>query len=159
MVTLAKRIVRQVTSPTGDDPALDRLSLAKWQADRGLATDAEGSLLAALAGDLPHEVYQIALGRLAQLYRQAGRREDAVPIWQQMASTSYDGVEAHIELAKHYEWHAGDLTLALRWTEEALALLDRQRYTAISKQARAEAQHRQARLLRKLSAGPSHPVE
>ncbi len=159
MVTLATRIARQVSAPGTGDHALDRLSLARWQADRGMTAEAENGLLAALAADLPYEVYQVALSRLAQLYRQGGRREDAVRVWRQMAATSYDSVEAHVELAKHFEWHAADLREAMRWTEAALALLDRQRYTAPTGQSRAEVAHRYERLRRKLNATQTAPTE
>lgn len=148
MVTLAGRIFRHLSTSRCDD-ALDQVSLGRWQADLGFHEEAERTLRAALDGDLPLEAYHQALYRLAALYKQGGRRAEAVVAWQQIAFTSAGDVAAHVELAKHYEWQAGDAATALAWTERALALLDRLPLTPNTRLTRAELHHRRERLSRK----------
>ena len=148
MVTLAARIFRQLEASCCDDP-LDQLSLARWQADLGLGERAEATLRASLDGDLPFETYHQALFRLAALLKAAGRRDEAVVVWQQIAHTSTNDVSAHVELAKHYEWVERNAAEALLWTERALALVARWTPTPNSRLARAELAHRQERLARK----------
>lgn len=148
MVTLAARIFRQLGASHCDD-ALDQVSLGRWQADLGLTDEAEVTLRAALEEDLPLEAYHQALYRLAALYKQTGRRAEAVVAWQQIAFTSSGDVAAHVELAKHYEWHAPDLAAASNWTRAALNLLERLPLTPNTRLARAELNHRLERLQKK----------
>ncbi len=148
MVTLAARIFRQLGASRCDD-AQDQVSLGRWQADLGLTDEAEATLRAALEGDLPLEVYHQALYRLATLYKQVGRRAEAVVAWQQIAFTSSGDVAAHVELAKHYEWHDPDLVSAIRWTRAALELIERLPLTPNTRLARAELNHRLERLRKK----------
>jgi len=148
MVTLAARIFRQLGASRCDD-AVDQVSLGRWQADLGLTDEAEATLRAALEGDLPLEAYHQTLYRLGMLYKQLGRRADAVVAWQQIAYTSSGDVAAHVELAKHYEWHDPDLAAAIRWTRAALDLLERLPLTPNTRLARAELNHRLERLQKK----------
>ena len=148
MVTLAGRIFRQLAASRCDD-ACDQVSLGRWQADLGLHEMAEATLREALACDLPLDVYHQALFRLAALYKANGRRAEAVVAWQQIAYTSGGDVTAHVELAKHYEWQAGDPAAAREWTQRALALLERLPLTPNTRMARAELNHRLQRLERK----------
>ena len=148
MVTLAARIFGQLDGSRGDDPR-DQVSLARWQADLGQSERAEATLRAALDGDIPFEAYHEALHRLAALYKGAGRRDEAVVVWQQIAHTSTDDVAAHVELAKYYEWHAADPAAALAWTERALALVERWTPTPNARITRSELAHRRERLARK----------
>ena len=150
MGTLAARIFRQLEASCGDDP-LDQISLARWQADLGLGEWAERTLRASLDGDLPFETYHQALYRLAALLKAAGRRDEAVVVWQQIAHTSSDDVSAHVELAKHYEWVERNAAEALAWTERALALVGRWTLTPNARLIRAELAHRRERLVRKQS--------
>jgi uncharacterized protein YprB with RNaseH-like and TPR domain len=148
MVTLATRIFRQLAHAQCDD-ALDQVSLGRWQADLGLYDRAEQTLRSVLDSDLPLEIYHQALHRLAALYKQSGRRAEAVVAWQQIAYTSVNDVSAHIELAKHFEWQAGDHAAALEWTGRALALTERWTVTPNSRLVRAELAHRLQRLEKK----------
>lgn len=148
MVTLAGRIFRQLSDSRCED-ALDQVSLGRWQADLGLHELAERTLREALDGDLPLEAYHQALYRLAALYKVNGRRVEAATAWQQIAYTSAGDVTAHVELAKHYEWHIGDVGAAREWTQRAVALLDRLPLTPNTRLARAELNHRLQRLERK----------
>jgi hypothetical protein len=68
-----------------------------------------------------------------------------------------DSVDAHVELAKFYEWHEPDLAAAVRWTEQALALVERRRPSSALFLKRGELNQRLARLRRKLGASGSDP--
>ena len=150
MVTLAERIIRQFSRPANGDEPLDVLSLARWQIALGMPADAEANLRQLLVDDISLGVYKQALGQLAWLLKSRDRRAEAVPLWQQLAVTSFDNVSAHVELAKYYEWHDIQLDVALHWTVQALALsdsLDPTRADIVI----AELAHRRARLERKIA--------
>ncbi|MBK8985512.1 MAG: ribonuclease H-like domain-containing protein [Chloroflexi bacterium] len=122
MVTLAQRVVRQFAQAQPADHPIDLYSLGKWQAALGQTAAAEQTLRWAIGGDLSLEVYHRALYELAGLLKRDGRRAEAVTCWQQIAATSFDDINAHVELAMHYEWHEVNLATAVRWTEQALVL-------------------------------------
>ena len=149
MVTLAARIFRHMATSECDD-ALDQISLGRWQIDLGLFEEAERTLRTALEGDVPLETYQQALICLSFLYKRTDRRSEAVLAWQQLAAITTGDVSAHIELAKHYEWHAFDNPKALEWTRRALALIDRLPLTPNTRLMRAELTHRLQRLEKKV---------
>jgi uncharacterized protein YprB with RNaseH-like and TPR domain len=148
MATLAARILRQFSRPGPDDHPLDLLGLGKWQADLGLVGEAEYCLRLAAVPELPTAMYHQALLRLAYLLKRHDRREEAVPVWQQIACTTFEDVTAHVELAKHFEWYDGDLEQAQLWTERALALVEGLAGAATT---RAALEHRLDRLRRKLA--------
>lgn len=148
MVTLATRVMRQLGQPNGNDDALDLFSLGKWQADLGMVPDGEQNLRLAVTGDLSLEDYHKALYRLGLLLKQNGRRAEAVPLWKQIASTTFDDTDAHIELAKFYEWHEKSLPQAIYWTEQAISLVDG--WGRRGEMALAELNHRLERLKRKM---------
>ena len=150
MVTLAAQVLRQFAQADPGDHPIDLLSLGKWQADLGDVAAAEQSLRWATAGKLPLELYHKALHQLGNLLKRNGRRDEALVYWQQIAATSFDEVEAHIELAKHYEWHHQDIAEAVVWTKRALALVASWRNRAQARLVEAELQHRLARLQGKL---------
>lgn len=150
MVTLATRLVNEIHQPARIQDPLDRLSLAKWQADLGDLVASEAALRELLAMDIELEPYQEALWRLAMLYKQTGRRAEAVPLWQQLAVISMASVDAHVELAKYYEWHEPDLAAAAQWTEQALALVERRRPSSALFLKRGELTQRLERLRRKM---------
>lgn len=145
MVTLAARVLRHCGQPDPGDHPLELLGLGRWQADLGLVAEAEKSLRLAADPELPTPLYRQALTHLAYLLKRDERREEALPVWQQLACTSFEDVTAHVELAKHFEWHEPDLAEASRWTEEALALVRRNGDDTVL----GELEHRLARLQRK----------
>jgi uncharacterized protein len=125
MVTLATQVMDTLEQRRTDLHPVDLISLGKWQADLGLTETAEHTLRQAAAADLPLDLYHQSLHRLALLLKRAERRDEAVPLWQQIAATSYDDISAHVELAKHYEWQEQDLVQAQYWTQAALDLIGR----------------------------------
>jgi hypothetical protein len=154
MVTLAERIICQFSWPADGDEPLDVLSLARWQIALGMPLEAETTLRQLLADDGSLDTYQQALGQLAWLLKRRNRRAEAVPLWQQLAVTSFDDVSAHVELAKYYEWHDIQLGVALHWTAQALALSDLMD-PALAEITAAELDHRRARLERKIAGQQS----
>lgn len=144
MVTLLPRVIRQFAHADEGDHALDLFSLGRWQQQMGLLAEAEQNLRRALAGDVSLAQYHQTLHELANLLKRNGRRPEALPLWQQIAATTFDDVTAHVELAMHYEWQEKDIATAIRWTEQALTLLNG--VGANGRLLRAELEHRLARL-------------
>jgi tetratricopeptide (TPR) repeat protein len=116
----------------------------------GLSEAAEQNLRLAAQGDLPLELYHQNLQRLGVLLKRNGRAPEALPLWQQIAATSFDDVTAHIELAKYYEWQTQELPQAAQWTEQALNLVASWGRRGQRHPVRAELEHRLTRLQQKL---------
>jgi uncharacterized protein YprB with RNaseH-like and TPR domain len=153
MVTLAARVTRLLSQPDPADHPIDLYSLGRWQADLGLSEAAEQNLRLAAQGDLPLEVYHQNLTCLGLLLKRNGRAAEALPLWQQIAATSFDDVSAHEELAKYFEWQTQELSQALLWTEQALNLVNSWGKRGQLHPVRAEMEHRLTRLQRKLADG------
>ena len=147
MVTLTTAVYKLISQQ--DSHPLDLFSLGKWQADLGLVDEAEVTLKQAAEADLPLETYHQTLYRLALLLKQNGRRPEAVIFWQQIASTVYDEVDAHVELAKFYEWHEIDYQKATFWTEQGLSITQSWSNRGYGQMVGAELEHRLKRLQRK----------
>ena len=164
MVTLAARVARLFSTPDAADHPLELLGLGKWKADLGFADEAEHALRMAAAPELETSYFHEALMRLGALLKRSARREEAVTVWQQVAVTSFEDVTAHVELAKHFEWHDGDLQRALGWTEEALRLVEESSVpggrgrNAMASTVQEDLEHRRARLQRKLGTPGDHAL-
>ncbi len=100
-----------------------------------------------------------ALRALAVLLKRDDRRAEAFAYWQQLAVETAphtaDHILAHVELAKYFEWHVGDLALAAGWTRAALARTQDWPAGMRREVALAELRHRLARLERKMSKAQS----
>lgn len=155
MTTLAAQLVRRITRPDAADHPLDLLGLGKWQADLGIMPAAEENLRRAAVPEMPTADYHLALYRLGLLLKRQERRREAVAVWMQMASTSFEDVRAHEELAKHYEWHEQAVFPAIEWTTQALSLVRTWPDRREAELKLAKLQHRLERLLRKLDADAS----
>jgi len=99
--------------------------------------------------DAAPDVRTKVLRALGYLLKQADRRAEAFAYWQQLALESTDDVQAHVELAKYFEWHAEDLALAHRWTQTALARVEAWPSGMHRETLLAELRHRSVRLERK----------
>ena len=152
MVTLAARVTRLMSQPDATDHPIDLFSLGKWQADLGIVTEAEKNLRLAAQGDLPLAIYHQNLHHLGLLLKRNGRSDEAIPIWQQAAATSFDDVTAHVELAKYYEWQSKAPHEAAQWTQRALDLVQSWGRRGQLHPVRAELAHRLARLQRKIAS-------
>lgn len=152
MVSLGVTLARAFEQPEADGVHVDdRLSLAKWYASRSMMQEAERAFRAA-ADEAPDvETRYDALHGLAYLLKRADRREEAVGYWEFLADLKLDTV-GHVELAKYYEWHVGDLACALDWTERGIALAESWRPGWRRTEALGELTHRRERLQRKLSS-------
>lgn len=123
MVTLLYRGLRQWSRPRTEDSPQDLFSLGLWQTHLGLHKEAEMTLRMAASLDVSLELYHQILHHLAALLKRQERRDEAANLWMQIAATTFEDVTAHIELAKYFEWHEGDLSPAIHWTRQALDLL------------------------------------
>ena len=103
-----------------------------------------------LAGGQMHAASQ---SRLAQSYRRAGERDEAVRIWQEMIARREGGVVPYIELAKHYEHAEKDYAAAMDVVRKALVKLAEPTLfeDASVQETRNALQYRYERLKRKAS--------
>lgn len=148
MVTLTTRLLQLFTEPSADDHPLELLGLGRWQFDLGLHEQSEQTLQLARERTLRVDEEQLILRQLAQQLKKNGRRAEAVPLWEQIALYSEEQVDAHVELAKFYEWHEIDLPRALNWAEQAAGLLTM--YAPYERIQRQELKKRVSRLQEKL---------
>jgi uncharacterized protein YprB with RNaseH-like and TPR domain len=149
MVTLTAQLCRMfggVQPEESLDPA-DLVSLGKWYQDLGMSAEAESAFRSALERELLPLSRAAALTRLGLLLKRQERREEARVIWEQLAEC--DSVTGHTELAKHYEWHTGDLEQALTWTQAGLKVVAAWPPGFERDEANAELTHRLERLERK----------
>lgn len=147
MITLATISLRLVSAPQTWPHGEDVASLAGWRWQAGEVESAES--LFHLAAACEHDslaAWQASLMQLAALLKQQGRRAEAALFWQQVAATTQTDIRAHVELAKYYEWHTGDLRAALSCTQAALRLAERH---PAAMDERSALLHRLARLERK----------
>ncbi len=133
MVSLSTRLIRIFAAATEADPAGrggalspgDWLALGKWHTDLGRVADAESALRNCLVAQPDPAARTAALSRLGYLLKQSERRAEAVRVWESLSDVkSWEGVEACVELAKHYEWHELNLDRAAVWTREAIGITD-----------------------------------
>ena len=111
-----------------------------------MTEEGESAYRSALSTSLPPEVQQAVWRHLSFLLKRQGRREEAVDIWRKVAENGGSReIYACVELAKHYEWHVGDLPAAAVMTRQALVLLENTSPTL------AELAHRLRRLERKMA--------
>jgi uncharacterized protein YprB with RNaseH-like and TPR domain len=143
---------RKKTSATpGRNPA-DLLRLGCWHADNGRPDEAEVAFKEALAGKLKLEERRLALTRLAALLKRLGRRGEAAPLWEQLASFTLDDPDPFVELAMYHEWQTRDLAQALTWTERARGVVAGWPSSWQTELAATELRRRQERLQAKQQA-------
>jgi uncharacterized protein YprB with RNaseH-like and TPR domain len=106
----------------------------------------------ALRANLTPDLRAKALHDLAHLLKRSDRRTEAFAYWQQLAIETTDNVLAHVELAKHLEWHVENLSLAIGWTRAAIALVEKWPAGEYRNTTLADLRHRLERLERKADA-------
>jgi len=91
---------------------------------------------------------------LGQSYRRAGRRDQAVQVWQEMIDSRQGGVQPYIEMAKILEHQQRDWAGALEMTERALMLISEEtlKPDRTVQESKNAIQYRRLRLKRKLAA-------
>jgi uncharacterized protein YprB with RNaseH-like and TPR domain len=156
LVTLAARLCSAYADPWAEGAlnGAELYGLARWYAAEDWLAETERAYRAALdvttdAG-LSSELRPKALGDLALLLKRSGRQSEAFAYWQQLALESTDDVLAHVELAKHFEWHARNLPLAAGWTRAALAQVESWPAGMYRDDTLDELRHRLERLERKM---------
>ncbi len=132
MVTLSARLYEVFERPTTPDEhlAVGRHHERNGDLDRaiaayklGIGEKGEGLRMKDEGGQssiLNPQPLTSTMHHLAQSLKRAGRRDEAASYWEMLADA--DDVEALIELAKHYEWHAVDHARALMAARRALKL-------------------------------------
>jgi hypothetical protein len=157
LVTLAARLCRTFADPWAEARlnGAEFYGLGRWYANVGRPADAERAYRASIQADLAPDLRAKALRDLAHLLKRADRRAEAFAYWQQLALETTDDVLAHVELAKYFEWHAEDLSLAAGWTRAAIAQVEHwpegeHRYVTL-----AGLRHRLSRLERKMDKSQS----
>jgi hypothetical protein len=171
LVTLAARVCRAFADPWAEaqDKKNARLSsaeffgLGRWYAAEDRPAQAERAYRAALrlwprqalGADAAPDLRAKVLRALGYLLKRADRRAEAFAYWQQLAletaPNSADHLLAHVELAKYFEWHVGDLPLAAGWTRAALAQVEHWPAGMRRQTALGDLHHRLARLERKMA--------
>ncbi len=175
LVTLTAHLCRVYADPW-NEPSLsgaEFYGLARWYEGESKLADAERAYRTALrpcdeernrvfvalltqkpGSGLSSDLRPRALRDLAYLLKRADRRAEAFAYWQQLAletTSAGNNVLAHVEIAKYFEWHVEDLSLAAKWTRAALAQAERWSAGMSRDDVLAELRHRLARLERKIS--------
>jgi len=150
LVTLTARLCSLLTSlPDESLPGEELYGLARLLQEAERLAEAEAAYAQAAQTCRLTQVREMARRDLAYLLKRQGRREEALPWWQQLAEL--DGaVYACEELAKHHEWHDVDLAQALAWTQQGIALAEAWPPGPQRREALAGLHHRRERLQRKL---------
>jgi uncharacterized protein YprB with RNaseH-like and TPR domain len=147
LVVLADRLCQLFADPLaeGVNP-YERVALARWFEAIGMCERAEATYRSVLDGWLPLDLQHVCLQHLAGLLKRQDRRAEALPLWIQWALEDEGNVEAHVELAKFYEWHEIELVKALAWTRQALSVVAKWRKGPRKSQCEDELNHRRTRL-------------
>jgi hypothetical protein len=111
--------------------------------------EAEQAYRAAVRGHLRDEDQIKAHSRYAAFLKRSGRRAEAVEHWEALFTLAPREFWPCVELAKYFEWEAGDPATALGWTRVALKAAAKGAPGWQREAALAELGHRQARLERK----------
>ncbi len=94
----------------------------------------------------------MALRELSSLYKRQAWREQAAELWETWVSTvPGEDLTPYVELAKHHEWHTGQLAAARGWAAWALRIAQGGPPGLVQDDAVAQLQHRLARIERKLA--------
>jgi len=151
MVTLSTQLIQLFDrAQTTQRNAGDLYALGKWHADHAQHDQAEIYLQQAIDLADDPETHHAAALRLATLYKQLERRAEAVPLWEAVTDQpEISAIDACVELAKHFEWHARDLPHAVHWTQHALKLADDLPVGFVRDEVLAALEHRLQRLTKK----------
>lgn len=131
-----------------DHPS-DRLSLAHFLHQQGHIEKAITEYQVCIDHSNTFEITKEALESLASLYKKQKNTETALQYWSLAAQMG--SLMSHVELAKYYEHREGNITLAVEWTQKALALLSSKQITTFDRlRYEPELKYRMERLIRKL---------
>jgi uncharacterized protein YprB with RNaseH-like and TPR domain len=133
--------------------AAEALGLAVWHQTSGRSGEAESAWQAATSAD-ERAIKLEALRRYGAHLKRRGRRGEAISEWEAWHELAPDDPRPCVELAKYYEWEAGDFGEAALWAKAALACLGNWPADWRKDQAEAEIGHRLQRLDHKLGRRP-----
>jgi uncharacterized protein YprB with RNaseH-like and TPR domain len=128
----------------------EALAVARWHQSQGREAAADQAYQASLQGGTAAAVRVETLRSYAAYLKSQGRRDQALPSWEEWHALDGQDPTPCIELAKYYEWSAGDAAAAHHWTLEGLLCLSRWPAGWRRNQARKSLEHRLKRLERKL---------
>jgi uncharacterized protein YprB with RNaseH-like and TPR domain len=150
MVTLAAHLLDVFARPAHEiHKAEDHLALALWHEAAGRLPEAERAYRAAVRGHLRDEEQFKAHSRYAAFLKRQGRRAEAVEHWEALFTLAPREFWPPVELAKYFEWEAGDPATALGWARVALKAAGRRPGGWQRDEAVNDLRHRVARLERK----------
>jgi hypothetical protein len=155
MVALTADLFERYRRPLEDplEPP-DGIALARVYAARGEGGQAERALRAALGASLDEAGLLRAHGMLATVLKHGRRSAESVEHWQAWHALAPGDPQPCVELAKFYEWHAHDMTAAVRWTLAARAAARRAGSTWQRAEMLKQIEHRLARLELKQKGKP-----
>jgi hypothetical protein len=149
LVGLTAQILERHSRP---DPAGlqggEALAVARWHQAAGRSNTAEDAYRAAVAHS-ESDTRIDAIKHYSQHLHRAGRATDAVPLWQDWHALDPADPAPCLELAKFYEWQAGDLLSAQAWANEGLLCLSHWPSDWRRKDSWQAIMHRLERLARK----------
>lgn len=146
----AALLSRHTDEPGQRLSAEEALALARWHARQGRQEAAERSFLVALRESAP-ELRKAALRGYSFFLKAHGRRSHALPYWEEWHKLDPSDPVPCVELAKYFEWQAGDLPAAHGWTLRARACLAHWPPGWRREEALAEVHHRLKRIEGKLA--------
>lgn len=131
-----------------DHPS-DRLALAHFFRMQGYIEKAITEYQYCVDHYNTFEITKEALEYLALLYKRQKNMDTALQYWSLAAQMG--SLISHVELAKYYEHREGNISLAIDWTQKALALLSSKQIAIFDKlRYEPELKYRMERLIRKL---------
>jgi uncharacterized protein YprB with RNaseH-like and TPR domain len=132
------------------DPA-ECVSLGRCYDTLGWVEASVRSYRVALQRPAAAESQVLALRELSLLYKRLAWREQAAELWEEWVSTvAGEDLTPYVELAKHHEWHTGELAAARGWAAWALRIAEGWPPGFAREDAVAQLGHRLARIERKL---------
>jgi uncharacterized protein YprB with RNaseH-like and TPR domain len=149
MVGLLNYIGTMLSAPLNNQELneIDLVSIGVLHETLGHKEKAIGIFEHALNLDLPDDIYNTTLQRLALIYKRDDRWDQAVHLWKQAAKRQQ--IDACIELAKYYEHRTRELADAIHWVHFAYDLLAEARGKILWED---ELNHRLSRLENKLTS-------
>lgn len=127
---------------------VDLIALARIHENMSSLQLAASLYAEGIKSGLPVELELSAIMRFAEFCKRKNNYDEAIILWKK--AVNLGSIDACVELAKYYEHHCGDVSLASHYTETALTFLPSVPLFSIRKQ-RTEIIHRQGRLLKKMN--------
>lgn len=151
MVALIGRLDSALAGPRGELEmnGAELYGLGRWYEGEGRLAEAERSYRAALEAPTTPELRRRILHSLALLLKRTGRYDEACAYWEQLALEECTEIVPCVELAKYFEWRAGDPVRAAEWARAALARAKDWPDGPACAETLAALHHRLARLERK----------